>query len=124
MGGALMTSSGKSREDYEWLIVVELASDYDTLNRYLGQNHCCFLPAGGKARTMDWPDHVNQLHNRCIRMGTHRLADKEANCIGGDDSGDNIRGYDSGGFETRPYGAVRYHNNITKRDYSDGVWRN
>ena len=42
----------------------------------------------------------------------------------GDDSGDNRCGDDSGGFETRPYGTVRYHNSIMKRDYSDGVWRN
>ena len=53
------------------------------------------------------------------------MADKGGNCIGGDgaggdgrgdDSGDNRRDDDSGGFETRPYGAVRYHNNIMKRD--------
>ena len=54
----------------------------------------------------------SQLHNLRIRMGTHRLANKGTNCIGrdgaggegrGDDSGDNRRGDDSCGFETRPY---------------------
>jgi len=54
-------------------------------------------------------------------MGT-RLADIGANCKGGDGAGGNGRGDDSGGFETRPYDVVRYHNNIMKRDYSDGVW--
>jgi len=65
-------------------------------------------------------------------MGT-RVADKGANCKAGDgaggdgrgdDSGDNKCGDDSGGFETRHYGAVRYHNNLMKRDESDGDWRN
>jgi len=67
----------------------------------------------------------SQLHNRWIRMGTQRLADKGANCKGGgcaggdgrgDCAGGDGRGDNSGGFETRPYGAVRYHNNIMKRD--------
>ncbi|MCL2822373.1 MAG: hypothetical protein FWD57_00090 [Polyangiaceae bacterium] len=53
-----MTSSGKSRSAYEWLIVVEGTSDSDTLSVYLGQNHCRFLPARGRACALSWPDHV------------------------------------------------------------------
>ena len=56
-------------------------------------------------------------------MGT-RVADKGANCKAGDGAGGDGRGDDSGGFETRHYGAVRYHNNLMKQDESDGDWRN
>jgi len=64
-----------------------------------------FWPQPTRGRLERWLASImrSQLHNRCIRMGTQRLADKGTNCKDRDCAGGDGRGDDSGGFETRPY---------------------
>ena len=75
-----------------------------------------FLRKAKELRNCTISDETNTIELPRI-VGTNCRGGDGAGSDGrGDDSGDNRRGDDSGGFETRPYGAVRYRNNIMKRD--------